>query len=297
MPLTIDELTTFTTNGMVIRRDAVPLELVNRAHFLITEWYRSDMDDSRLVDYTRRTFAPELGNHPDILALLDRSGVTDLIGELVGDFCPSRPHNPDSCPENELHKASRTSITSTESPAPHLDPAELRTFSLLVGVVLSDITDAAGVRCATSRRPPSRRNGSARMVARHHRSSAPIYRRERALPSLGVPGDVLLMHHLVPHAVGRNRNGPHRGLWPTSACRMRIMQAAGSTPCVTRGWTFPPHHTRPLTERVSTPHRLGEPRAKRSSMPAPATHAHRATTCASTAASGRRPHLELKEPE
>jgi ectoine hydroxylase-related dioxygenase (phytanoyl-CoA dioxygenase family) len=89
---------------------------------------------------------------------------------------------------------------------PHLDPDELRTFSLLVGVALSDVGDPAG--------------GALRYVPGGHLRMSEWFRSEWSLgitdqvppqidaeggvPFLGVPGDVLLMHHLVPHAVGRN---------------------------------------------------------------------------------------------
>ena len=78
--------------------------------------------------------------------------------------------------------------------------------SLLVGVVLSDISDPAG--------------GALRDVPGGHLTMAEWFRTEWSLgitdqvppqvdamtgtPLLGKPGDVLLMHHLVPHAVGRN---------------------------------------------------------------------------------------------
>jgi hypothetical protein len=213
MPLTMEELTTFTTNGMIVRREAVPRELVNRAHSLITEWYRSDMDHSRLVDYTQRTFAPDLGNHPDILALFGQSGVADLVGELVRDFAPiTTTQIQIRVPETELHQAQPDKAMHVDGVScPHLDPDELRTFSLLVGVVLSEITDAAG--------------GALRYVPGGHLDMAEWFRTEWSLgitdqvpplvdaeqgtPFLGMPGDVLLMHHLVPHSVGRNHtNNP-----------------------------------------------------------------------------------------
>ena len=46
---------------------------------LINDWYRTDLDSARLVDYTQRTFAPNLSNHPDVLALLADSGVAGNV--------------------------------------------------------------------------------------------------------------------------------------------------------------------------------------------------------------------------
>lgn len=88
MPLEANEFTTFVANGVTIKPGFVAPEVVSRARTLITEWYRTAMDQSRLADYTQRTFAPHLGNHPDVLALFNESGVADLARELVGDFTP-----------------------------------------------------------------------------------------------------------------------------------------------------------------------------------------------------------------
>jgi ectoine hydroxylase-related dioxygenase (phytanoyl-CoA dioxygenase family) len=38
----------------------------------------------------------------------------------------------------------------------------------------------------------------------------PLVDADQGMPLLGTPGDVLLMHHLVPHAVGRNRSSVPR---------------------------------------------------------------------------------------
>lgn len=214
MPLTIEELDAFTTNGLIIKRDAVPPELIDRANALIAEWYRSDMDPSKLVDYTQRTFAPDLGDHPDVLALFAQSGVSDLVSELVGDYVPiATTQIQIRVPEAELHQAQPDKPMHVDGVScPHLDPAELRTFSLLVGVVLSDISDPAG--------------GALRYVPGGHLRMAEWFRDEWSLgitdqvpphidaaqgtPFLGGPGDVLLMHHLVPHSVGRNHTATPR---------------------------------------------------------------------------------------
>lgn len=202
------ELNAFATEGTIIKRRFVPPSLVERATALITDWYRSDMDQSRLVDYTQRTFAPDLGNHPDILALFSRSGVANLVHELVGDFAPiTTTQIQIRVPESEVEHLQPEKAMHVDGVAcPHLDPAELRTFSLLVGVVLSDISDPSG--------------GALRHVPGGHLQMAEWFRTEWSVgiteqvpphidteqgkPFLGGPGDVLLMHHLVPHAVGRN---------------------------------------------------------------------------------------------
>lgn len=88
MPLAPDELAAFVADGVITKRGFVAAELVGRAAALVTDWYHTDMDQSRLVDYTQRTFAPEFGDHEDLLALFTRSGAADLVHELVGNFSP-----------------------------------------------------------------------------------------------------------------------------------------------------------------------------------------------------------------
>ncbi|HEV2378087.1 MAG TPA: phytanoyl-CoA dioxygenase family protein [Streptosporangiaceae bacterium] len=209
MPLDADELTAFAANGIIIKRGFVAPELVGKATSLVTEWYRTAMDQSQLAEFTQRTFAPHLGSHPDVLALFTNSGIADLTRTLVGDFTPvTTTQIQIRVPEAELgHEQPDKAMHVDGVACPHLDPAELRTFSLLVGVALSGIRDPAG--------------GALRYVPGGHLRMAEWFRTEWSLgiteqtpphigaqegiPFLADPGDALLMHHLVPHAVGRNR--------------------------------------------------------------------------------------------
>jgi len=208
MPLNADELATFTTTGVIVKRDFVSRELADRAAALVTNWYRGDMDLTQIAEYTQRTFAPDHGSHPDVLALFTRSGVVELVRELVGDFIPiATTQIQIRVPESELHNVQPDKAMHVDGVScPHLDPTELRTFSLLVGVVLSDISDPAG---GALRYVPG---GHLRMADWFHTEWSlgitdqvpPYVDAEEGVSFLGRPGDVLLMHHLVPHAVGRN---------------------------------------------------------------------------------------------
>lgn len=214
MRLSADELAAFTTSGLIIKRGFVPPELVDRAVTLVTGWYQSGMDQTRLVEYTQRTFAPDLSSHPDLLALFTHSGMDGIVRELVGDFLPvTTTQIQIRIPETALCHTQPDKAMHVDGVAcPHLDPAELRTFSLLAGVVLSDISDPAG--------------GALRYVSGGHLQMAKWFRTEWSLgitdqvpphidaeqgtPLLGKPGDALLMHHLVPHAVGSNHTDKPR---------------------------------------------------------------------------------------
>jgi hypothetical protein len=208
MPLTVEELITFASQGMLVRRGLVPRKLAVRARALAEDWYQHEMKLAELIAYTQRTFAPELGSHPDLLALLYSSDVVDLVTSLVGEFQPvTAAQIQIRVPEQDLTQAQPEKAMHVDGVAcPHLDPSELRTFSLLVGVVLSDVTSPQG--------------GALRYVPGGHLRMAEWFRSEWSLgltdqvppqldaeqgvPFLGHTGDVLVMHHLVPHAVSRN---------------------------------------------------------------------------------------------
>lgn len=205
--VTPQEKAAFVRDGVIARRELVPPALIGQARSLINDWYRTQMRPDHLNAYTQRTFAPELGDHPDLLALFEKSGAADLVTSLVPDIEPVTTTQiqirvPEAGTGSQPVKAMHVDGVA----CPHLDPAELRTFTLLVGVVLSDVNDPAG--------------GALHYVPGGHLRMAEWFRTEWSAgmtdqvppqidaedgtPFLGRPGDVLLMHHLVPHSVGRN---------------------------------------------------------------------------------------------
>ncbi|MGW3031242.1 phytanoyl-CoA dioxygenase family protein [Streptomyces sp. NPDC001178] len=208
MPLTDEERETFKRDGAVIRRGLVSTELARRATLLIETWYRDHLKADEVPAYNQRTFAPELGSHPDILALYGETDAVKLAGDLLGDTSPvTTAQIQIRVPETEFPGVQPEKAMHVDGVScPHLDPQELRTFSLLVGVVLSDVTSA--------------QDGALRYQPGGHHTMAdwfgtawslgmteqvpPEVDREQGVPLLGAPGDVLLMHHLVPHSVGRN---------------------------------------------------------------------------------------------
>lgn len=208
MALTIEEKHGFVRDGLIVKRSAVDAALITRARAHVDRWCREAMDPTLIGEYTQRTFAPELGSHPDLLALFTHSGVAQLAAELCGDFRPvTAAQLQIRLPERDLKTGQPAKAMHVDGVAcPHLDPAELRTFSLLVGVVLSDITDPRG--------------GALRYQPGGHLEMSQWFRDEwtagitdqvppqidarSGTPFLGKQGDVLLMHHLVPHAVGSN---------------------------------------------------------------------------------------------
>ncbi|MET8027686.1 MULTISPECIES: phytanoyl-CoA dioxygenase family protein [Streptomyces] len=207
MPLTLEEKDTFKRDGVLIRRALVAPALVQCATSLVGTWYR-DLKPGDIPAYSRRTFAPELGSHPDILALYGETSAAELATDLLGNTLPvTTAQIQIRVPESEFPNAQPEKAMHVDGVScPHLDPRELRTFSLLVGVVLSDVSSA--------------RDGALHYQPGGHHTMADWFRTQWSLgmteqvppeidqasgvPLLGAPGDVLLMHHLVPHSVGRN---------------------------------------------------------------------------------------------
>ena len=208
MHLTSQEKRAFVRAGLLVRRAAVDAEHVTKARELIDDWCREKMDPALIDRYTQRTFAPELGDHPDILALFTRPAVAELVGDLVGDYQPiSSVQIQIRVPDDLLTAPQPVKSMHVDGVAcPHLDPDELRTFTLLVGVLLSDVTDPGA--------------GALRYQPGGHLTMSQWFRERWSLgiteqvppeidakagtPLLGTAGDLLLMHHLVPHAVGGN---------------------------------------------------------------------------------------------
>lgn len=207
MPLTPEEKTTFKRDGVLIRRALVSPALVQRATSLVGSWYRG-LKPSDVPAYSQRTFAPELGNHPDILALYEETDAAELATGLLGDTLPvTTAQIQIRVPESEFPGVQPEKAMHVDGVScPHLDPRELRTFSLLVGVVLSDVSNAqdGALHCQPGGHHTMADWFRTQWTLGMTEQVPPEVDQERGVPLLGAPGDVLLMHHLVPHSVGRN---------------------------------------------------------------------------------------------
>lgn len=214
MPLTADEIQLFRRDGMFVRRRLAPAELVGKAAALIERWQQDEMNHGQITEYTQRTFAPEHCSHPDLLNLYNQTEAAALATELLSTPAPvSTAQVQTRIPTSQLRTTQPEKSMHVDGVScPHLDPAELRTFSLLVGVALSSIGTPNG--------------GALRYQPGGHHDMAEWFRTTWSLgitdqvpahiaategiPLLAEPGDVLFMHHLVPHAVGNNHTNTPR---------------------------------------------------------------------------------------
>ncbi|MGA4850294.1 phytanoyl-CoA dioxygenase family protein [Streptomyces sp. G5(2025)] len=208
MRLTAEEKATFKRDGVLIRRGLADPDQVKRAVSLIDVSYRKEMTPDDISAYSRRTFAPELGDSAELLALYTETDAAELVGDLLGAAAPvTTAQIQIRVPESEFPGMQPVKAMHVDGVScPHLDPRELRTFSLLVGVILSDVSDP---RCGALHYLPGGHLAMARWFAEEWslgmtEQVPPEIGRERGTPFLGLPGDVLLMHHLVPHTVAQN---------------------------------------------------------------------------------------------
>ncbi|NVI89328.1 phytanoyl-CoA dioxygenase family protein [Actinomadura sp. BRA 177] len=206
--LTTEEKALFKRDGVLIRRGLIEPERIGRAIDLITGRCGPNLTTDVIRDWTQRTFAPDLGGHPDLLALYERTAVPYLAEDLLGETVPINAVQIQiRVPEQLFPNVQPVKAMHVDGVAcPHLDPGQLRTFSLLVGVVLSDISDPVA---GALRYLPGGHHTMARWFSEEWSLGMtdqvpPTVDQQDGVPFLGIPGDILLMHHLVPHAVGRN---------------------------------------------------------------------------------------------
>lgn len=208
MSLTTADKAAFKRDGVLIRRGLATPALVRQAVGRVEESYREGMAPEDIPAYSRRTFAPELGDSAELLSLYTQTGAADLAADLLGATAPVLTAQIQiRVPEGEFPGVQQVKAMHVDGVScPHLDPRELRTFSLLVGVVLSDIEEP---RCGALHYLPGGHLTMARWFAEEWSLGVaaqvpPQIDKENGTAFLGRPGDVLLMHYLVPHTVGRN---------------------------------------------------------------------------------------------
>ncbi|MFF2025037.1 phytanoyl-CoA dioxygenase family protein [Streptomyces sp. NPDC058171] len=208
-----NELRRFVDDGALIRRGLIPRDLLSRARDLVGDWLEEAYDPARLTAYTERSFAPELEQHSDLLALYQRSGLTELAGDLL------RPAT--TAPVNRaqiqirLPDGARQPVKSMHVDGvscPHLEPRELRTFTFIIGVVLEGgaTADAGALHYV-----PGGHHRMADYFATDWVLGQPAQTPDDIDVQDGTaltadPGDVIVMHHLVPHRVGINVSGTPR---------------------------------------------------------------------------------------
>jgi len=203
----------FIRNGAIVRRGAVSPAVASDAFEYIRTVYGNGTADAEAIStYTNTTFVPALRSDAALLNLYDRSGLRELAESLLA---PARA---------QLLSTLQVQIRlpfETQPPkalhidgvaCPHLPATELRTFTLLAGVLLTDLAmpDGGALHYAT---------GGHVEMAKWFRAGWPPLANEQVpshiairptTPFVGRAGDVILLHHLVPHGVHANKTAHPR---------------------------------------------------------------------------------------
>ncbi|MFI7181989.1 phytanoyl-CoA dioxygenase family protein [Streptomyces anthocyanicus] len=208
-----DEQRRFVDDGVLIRRGLVHGNLLSRARDLVGGWLTEAYDSARLTAYTERSFAPELEEHPDLLALYQHSGLVELAEDLLRPswIAPvTRAQIQIRLPHGVEQPVKRMHVDGVS--CPHLEPSDLRTFSFIIGVVLngSATADAGALHYV-----PGGHHRMARYFATDWTLGQPAQTPDDIDTQDGTaftaePGDVIVMHHLVPHRVGINTSSTPR---------------------------------------------------------------------------------------
>ncbi|MEU8954883.1 phytanoyl-CoA dioxygenase family protein [Streptomyces sp. NPDC048518] len=203
----------FVDHGVLIRRALVHGDILSRARDLVGGWLNEAYDPARLTAHTERSFAPELEEHPDVLALYRRSSLMELAEDLLRPArtaAVTRAQIQIRLPHGTEQPVKRMHVDGVS--CPHLEPRDLRTFTFIVGVVLdgSATADAGALHYV-----PGGHHRMADYFATDWVLGQPAQTPDDIDTQDGTaftaqPGDVIVMHHLVPHRVGINTSSTPR---------------------------------------------------------------------------------------
>ncbi|WP_329472532.1 phytanoyl-CoA dioxygenase family protein [Streptomyces sp. NBC_01723] len=208
-----DEQSLFVNEGVLIRRGLVHGDVLSRARDLVGGWLTEAYDPAWLTAYTERSFAPELEEHPHLLALYEHSGLAELAEYLLRPSCiapVTRTQIQIRLPHGAKQPVKAMHVDGVS--CPHLEPSDLRTFTFIIGVVLdgSATADAGALHYV-----PGGHHRMARYFATDWVQGQPAQTPDDIDAQDGTaftaePGDVIVMHHLVPHRVGINTSSTPR---------------------------------------------------------------------------------------
>ncbi|WP_406484849.1 phytanoyl-CoA dioxygenase family protein [Streptomyces sp. NBC_01563] len=208
-----DERRRFVDDGVLIRRGLVHGNVLSRARDLVGGWLTEAYAPARLTAYTERSFAPELEEHPALLALYQRSGLAELAGDLLRPATPApvtRAQIQIRLPYGAEQPVKRMHVDGVS--CPHLEPSDLRTFTFIVGVVLdgSATADAGALHYAPGGHHRMARYFATDWVLGQSAQTPADIDAQDGTAFTAEPGDVVVMHHLVPHRVGINTSSTPR---------------------------------------------------------------------------------------
>ena len=203
--------------GFVQIPGAVPSVMVDAAVKAINHSFGSGIDPAQIIDFQVRSFCPELRQAPVITDLYNRTPVKELAESVIGAGKVN--------PVTTGRIAVRFPLLDVPPPPlrPHLDgrylphtgvpKGELHSFTLLVGIALSEVTsNCAGNLVAWP--------GTHRLSEQYFRENGTYFlKRDDSIEALPLempqpqmmtarPGDAFFVHYQVAHAAAPNIS-PH----------------------------------------------------------------------------------------
>ncbi len=191
---------------------AVPRERVARALGAINQCLGRGLDPGRMESYRSRSFCPELQKEAVITDLLYAGAAWELAESLLGRGRVKRARTgqialsfPTASPPGRLHPH----LDGMYTPTNGVPRGEIRSFTMLVGVMLSDVTAPRSGNLVVW-------PGTHHLYEDYFRSRGPRSLLE-GMPEVALPepvpvsggaGDVVLCHYQLAHAAGPNTS-PH----------------------------------------------------------------------------------------
>lgn len=212
MTLTVEQIQSFEQLGVLRLDSAVPDDLLHAAKELVDTWMAENFDTGSIAEYTNRTFAPELGSDPRLIAVFNESRLRSDCESLIGPegFDPVRTVQialrvPGNVSGGVIQPIKQMHVDGVY--CPFLPQGELRTFTVNVGVLLDDVPSPEG---GALHYVPAGHKRMARWFSEGGTPTAPELEAPEDIASLpgrplcGKAGDAVILHHLVPHRVGAN---------------------------------------------------------------------------------------------
>jgi hypothetical protein len=198
-------------DGYLVLPAAVPGALVDRALGAINQSLGRGLDPRRIEEYRARSFCPELQGEAAITDLARRSGVWAAAESLLGAGRVKRPRTGQVALSFPTPVAPRVfpHLDGMYTPTNGVPRGQILSFTLLAGVMLSDVTSASAGNLVVW-------PGTHRVYEDYFRRRGPRSLLE-GMPDvpLGDPvavtgraGDAVLCHYQLAHAAGPNTS-PH----------------------------------------------------------------------------------------
>ena len=217
---TVEQKHRFVRDGFLLVPGVVPPRLVTRARRAINHSIGRGIDPDEREHLDNRTFCSELTNDPRLLRLATTPTVWMHVRALLGTGRTVRPEDCQIALRFPLPEGAPREITGAHIDGYHTptngvpDDGEVHNFTLLLGVMLSDVGSALSGNFTVW-------PGTHRSLERHFRThgvksveggdvKSSGLRLPKAVQLTGRAGDIVLAHYQLAHTASPNLSGDIR---------------------------------------------------------------------------------------